>query len=100
MASFKPWRFQSLSAPGRARTGGSYLLIVLTVASLAVVGCNRTATERGVYPVEYQTDGLPNLTWPTSTAIRSPSRLSRVSLCFSILSIRVALARVSFSPSI
>jgi protein SCO1 len=61
MAGFKPWRFP-LSAPGRARSGRSYLLIVLTVASLAVVGCNRTGTERGVYPVEYQTDGMPNLT--------------------------------------
>jgi protein SCO1 len=62
MSGFKLWRCQALSAPGRARTRVSYLLIVLTVASLAVVGCNRTGTERGVYPVEYQTDGLPNLT--------------------------------------
>jgi protein SCO1/2 len=62
MSCFKPWRFQAISASGRARTAQSYLLIFLTVASLAVFGCNRTNTERGMYPVEYQTDGLPNLT--------------------------------------
>ena len=62
MSSFKLWRFQPISAPGGARTAGSYLLIALTLASLAVVGCNRTGTERGVYPIEYHTDGLPNLT--------------------------------------
>ena len=62
MAGFKPWQFRALSASGRVRTRGSYLLIALAVASFAVFGCNRTGTERGVYPVEYHTDGLPNLT--------------------------------------
>jgi len=62
MAGFKLWRFQALGASGRARTSRSYLPIVLTMASFSVFGCNRTGTARGVYPVEYQTDGLPNLT--------------------------------------
>jgi cytochrome oxidase Cu insertion factor (SCO1/SenC/PrrC family) len=100
MAGFKPWRFRALSASGRARTCGSYLLIVLTVASFAVFGCNRTGTQPGVYPVEYHTDGLPKLILTDQYGHPLSLAALKGQPCYSILSIRVALARASSSPSI
>jgi protein SCO1/2 len=62
MERFRPWRFPTRTARGRARNGALYLLIVLTVILFGNYGCNRTDQAPGKYPIAYLTDTLPNLT--------------------------------------
>jgi protein SCO1 len=61
MAPFKSWRLLIWLRSANSRISARALLFVFATASLALLACNRTGDESGVYPVNYHPSSLPNV---------------------------------------
>jgi len=61
MAPFKSWRLLIWLKSVNSRISARAFLFVFATATLALLACNRTSDESGVYPVNYHPSSLPNV---------------------------------------